>query len=90
MNGKKTCEVTVEWNARTRQKIIGEFLYVRKPFANDLLGHTGGNDEGESFLHNDDVNMLDIDSIVDSTYPLNISHAGGEFNDLLGAGIENR
>jgi len=38
----------------------------------------------------DDVNMLDIDGIVDGVYPLNVSHAGGEFEVLLDAGMENR
>ena len=35
-----------------------------------------------------DSNMFDINGIVDGLYPLDVSHAGGEFEELLGGNIK--
>ena len=35
-----------------------------------------------------DSNMFNINGIVDGLYPLNVSHASGEFKELLGGNIK--
>ena len=79
---------TAEQNAKARLAKFGgkSLISSIQVLATYILAMAGSQSSTSGYseaMKDSDSDIIDIDAVVDGLYPLHVSHAGGEFDELL-------